>query len=119
MLLAQLISYVALSFLLTLAGIVLLRLLDGSINTRGLFHKRMPDGTWVFTPERVQLLLFTIATAFTLLNDVMQHLDSPKFPPVNHALIAALGSSHALYLGRKYWTTRPEYLKRFRQGDKL
>ena len=56
-----------------------------------------------FSPERVQLLLFTLGTAMFYLNTVTQNRASGVLPDVSKETLALLGGSHAIYLvGKAY-----------------
>jgi len=102
--LAQVIWFVKLIvfvFVGGLAAIVAHRLLTGQINTRGLFYGTKRDGTKYFSPERVQLLVFTLGTAMFYLNNVLQNRHTGMLPDVPPQTLALLGGSHALYLGSK------------------
>ncbi|HEY0727708.1 MAG TPA: hypothetical protein VGD38_06525, partial [Pyrinomonadaceae bacterium] len=58
-------------------------------------------GEKYFSPERIQLLLFTLGTAMFYLNDVMQNRTSGVLPDVSTETLALLGGSHAVYLSGK------------------
>lgn len=88
-------------FLGGLAAIIAYRLLTGQINTNYLLWGTKNDGSKYFSPERVQLLLFTLGTAMFYLNSVMQNRTSGVLPDVSTETLALLGGSHALYLGGK------------------
>lgn len=62
--LPKLIYWETLLFLVGLLTIVAGRLISGGINTSNLLHGRNANGTLYLSPERVQLLLLTLATAF-------------------------------------------------------
>lgn len=91
----------ALVFLGGLAAIVAYRLLNGQINTRYLLYGTQKDGAKYFSPERVQLLLFTLGTAMLYLSDVTQNRTSGVLPDVSNETLALLGGSHAIYLSSK------------------
>jgi len=97
--LAELMYWEVLAFLMALFGVVCVQVLSGQINTRGLFTGHKGDGTEYFSPERVQLLLFTLGAAFQFLSSVLQ--DPTKFPIVSDTWMVVLGGSHLLYLGGK------------------
>jgi hypothetical protein len=84
-----------------LAAIVAHRLLTGQINTNLLLYGTKKDGSKYFSPERVQLLLFTLGTAMFYLNTVTQNRASGVLPDVSKETLALLGGSHAIYLGGK------------------
>jgi len=52
-----------------------------------------------FSPGRAQMLMVTVTVAGYYLLEVIQ--DPTHFPDVPNELLAALGTSHALYLGGK------------------
>lgn len=88
-------------FLVGLAAIIAHRLLTGQINTNYLLYGIKKDGTKYFSPERVQLLLFTLGTAMFYLNNVLENRTSGVIPDVPTETLALLGGSHAIYLGGK------------------
>ena len=101
---AQASQYVVFGFLSALAAIISAGLLTGSINTSGLLHGKSPAGQESISPTRVQLLLFTLATAGTYLTQAFSAQGSLTMPDVPEHTIIALGGSHALYLGTKAYT---------------
>ena len=98
--LINLVYWETLLLLLGLLFLILSSLLTGGINTRGLFQGTKGDGTKYFSPERVQLLLFTLGAAFQYVSAVLR--DPTVFPVVDSTWIALLGGSHAVYLGGKF-----------------
>jgi hypothetical protein len=104
-LLLQLTRWEILIFLLALAGIVLVQLLTGQINTRYLLYGtvsgRKQNGGRYFSPERVQLLVLTISAAIYYLTQLMTSAPSGEFPKVPETLVVAMGGSNAIYLGGK------------------
>lgn len=92
---------IVLGFLLALALLTATRILNGTINTRLLLYGTKADGTRYLSPERVQLLLFTIWTAMSYLLNVFNHLGSSTLPDIPKETLYLLGGSHALYLGGK------------------
>jgi hypothetical protein len=97
--LTELAYWEVLAFLMVFFGLVCVQLLTGQINTRGLFTGQKGDGSQYFSPERVQLLLFTLGAAFQFLSSVLQ--EPTKFPIVSDTWILVLGGSHLMYLGGK------------------
>jgi hypothetical protein len=91
-------------FLVGLAAIIAYRILNGGINTKYLLYGTQKDGTKYFSPERVQLLLFTLGTALFYVADVGKHLNSGVLPDIPAETLAMLGGSHAIYLGGKAYT---------------
>jgi hypothetical protein len=75
--------------LFALFAIVVLQLLTGQINVSGLLLRKEGDGA--FSPERVQLLLATIASAFQYLSLVLK--DHTHFPINAHYSNVSKGES--------------------------
>src|SRR5438445_2430935 len=106
-------------FLLALFGIVVMQLLSGQISTKNLLCGRKNDtgepivgadgqtrgrkkeDTLYFSPERVQLLLFTLGAAFYYLTQVLNNPNPGTFPPLPTSWPAVIGGSNAIYLGGK------------------
>jgi hypothetical protein len=97
--LASLISWEITLFFFVLLTIVVSRLLNGGINTHGLLSGTKGDGSTYLSPERVQLLLITLGSAFQFLLSVWK--DPTRVPPVDPTWLAILGGSHFVYLGGK------------------
>ena len=97
--LVNLISWEAIVFLLALLAIMVSSMLTGRINTQGLLSGSKGDGTTYFSPERVQLLLITIGSAFQYTISVWGN--PTIFPPVDASWLAILVGSHFVYLGGK------------------
>lgn len=97
--LGKLICGEALVLLGALFFLVTSSLLSGGINTRGLLQGRKGDGTTYFSPERVQLLLITLGTAFQYLLSVWK--DPSHFPAVDSTWLTLFGGSHVIYLSGK------------------
>jgi hypothetical protein len=88
-------------FLGGLVAIITHQLLTGQINTKYLLYGTKKDGTRYFSPERVQLLLFTLGTAMFYLNTVLENRGSGVLPDVPNETLALLGGSHAIFLAGK------------------
>ena len=91
-------------FLGGLAAMIAYRILNGGINTKYLLYGTQKDGTKYFSPERVQLLIFTIGTAMFYVADVANNRQSGVLPDIQPQTLALLGGSHAIYLGGKAYT---------------
>ena len=90
-------------FVCALAAIIGYRILTGQINMAYLLYGTQKGGAKYFSPERIQLMLFTLGTAMFYLNDVIQHRTSGVLPDVPKETLALLGGSHAIYLtGKAY-----------------
>jgi hypothetical protein len=109
-------------FLLALFGIVVMQLLAGQISTKNLLYGRKNDtgdliggvdgdedcrkkeDTLYFSPERVQLLLFTLGAAFYYLTQVLNNPNPGTFPPLPSSWPAVVGGSNAIYLAGKAYS---------------
>ncbi len=98
---AEIVTLEVYVFLGALAAIIGYRVLTGQINMNYLLYGTRKGGAKYFSPERIQLLLFTLGTAMFYLNDVMQHRTSGVLPDVSTETLALLGGSHAVYLSGK------------------
>ena len=98
---AEIVTVEVYVFLGALAAIIAYRILTRQINMNYLLYGTKKGGERYFSPERVQLLLFTLGTAMFYLNDVMQHRTSGVLPDVSTETLALLGGSHAIYLSGK------------------
>ena len=95
----KLIYWETVLFLFGLLTLVASSLLTGRINSQGLLQGTKGDRTTYFSPERVQLLLVTLGSAFQYILSVWKHPTS--FPPVDASWLAILGGSNFVYLGGK------------------
>jgi len=100
--LGQIARWEVMIFVGGMAGIITMRLLTGRINCRYLLWGRRRDGSRYFSPERAQLLVFTIAIAMQYLLTAA-HTTSGEMPKVPAAALEVLGASNAIYLGGKGW----------------
>jgi len=96
----QLIVWEALIFLFALFGIVVIQILTGAINARGLLEGTTSGGTRFKSTGRVQLLIATIVTAVQYLSQVVDN--SQKFPDIPQNWLLLFGSSQVIYLGSKF-----------------
>jgi hypothetical protein len=83
------------------AAIFAVGALTGRIRMNGLLMKK--EGDRSFSPERVQLLLATLASAWQYLALVLK--DPTHLPNVSQDWVLLFGGSHALYLGRRFYLT--------------
>ena len=115
---AQIVVWEMKGFLLALFGIVAGQLFTGQINTKNFLYGRKSDAgqpfvdangvrrlkkenTLYFSPERVQLLMFTLSAAFYYLTQVMNNPNPGTLPDVPNSWTATMGGSNAIYLGGK------------------
>ena len=93
-------------FLFALLGIVVLRVLTGSIRTRGLIAGRTGKGSVFVSAGRVQLLITTLAAAAAYLSQALQN--QQKLPDVPREWLLLFGGSQVLYLGSKFHGKRSQ-----------
>jgi len=97
---AELIAWEGLAFLFALFGIVVLRVLTGSLRTRGLIAGTTAAGSQFVSAGRVQLLIVSLVTAAQYLTQVWA---SPqRLPEIPQNWLLFFGGSQALYLGSKF-----------------
>jgi hypothetical protein len=92
-------------FLAALAAMILIRLLSGQINTRNLLYGRMSDGTPYLSPERVQLMIFTVWIGLFYLLETFETRvvnvtkeTAHTLPDIETKTLAMLGGSQTVYL---------------------
>ena len=98
-------------FLGSLIALVLYRMLTGKINTRYLLYGYKPGGTLYFSPERLQLMIFTLWVGLSYLLDTYETQvvhptpgKPPVLPDVPIKSLALMGTSHVVYLAGKAYT---------------
>jgi hypothetical protein len=91
--------------LLGFAAVVVLHLVTGRIPLAGLLDSKAPDGRPSFSPARLQMLIFTVVVAAQYLHAVIVNPTQDSLPALPQGVVAALGGSHAVYLGGKAFTT--------------
>lgn len=84
--------------LVLLYGAIAVLLLTGGIRLTGLLHSK-PDGA--FDPARLQTLIITFLVAAALLSNIGEMQSSNQIGLPSEWLLALLGGSHGIYLGRK------------------
>lgn len=100
----NLIPLVRLELTLILGGLALVvvyKLLTGAINMRGLLDDKKSH---TLSPERVQLLVFTVMGAGYYLLLAIQQAPSGKLPDIPGEALLLVGGSQAVYLGGKTWS---------------
>ena len=100
--LSTVLSYEVWFFVAGLGLIVVYQILTGKINVKGLLYEKGGDGG--FSLGRLQLLVFTIAGAFSYLFLVLGNPESGEFPDVPLELLLVLGGSNLLYLASKFYS---------------
>lgn len=86
-------------------GVVLWKLATGEISLAYLLYTKGGDGRLSYSPARLQLLIFTVVVAANYLHGVMVNPHVDTLPDVPTGVLAALGGSHAVYLGGKAIST--------------
>jgi len=92
----------ALGLLFALFGVLAIQVLTGQVSTSGLFMRK--EGNRSFSPERVQLLLATLAASFQFLSQVAK--DPSQLPQIPASWLLLFGGSHSLYLGRRLYLSQ-------------
>lgn len=97
----RILHFELLVFLYALAAAIAYQVLTRRINVSGLLVSK--DGSGGTSPERVQLLLTTLATAANYLGEVAK---SPPgtMPDINTNWLYLMGGSSGIYALRKAWT---------------
>jgi len=98
----QILHFEATAFLFGLAAIVAYQLLTGQINLQGILQRK--DGTGQTSPERIQLLLATLAAAARYLAAVAQS-HSGTLPDIDNNWLYVMGGSSGIYVAHKAWST--------------
>jgi hypothetical protein len=98
--LVRFLHFEVLGFLFLLAAVVVFQIATGRINMAGIITRK--DGTYQTSPERVQLLLATIAACSSYLGEVAR-TTTGNLPDVSNNLLYLMGGSSGLYILRKGW----------------
>ncbi len=88
----------------SLAAVIGLQILDGRINAKGLFWGQRGDGSQYYSPERIQLLMVTVAAAARYITSVLSNPHVSAMPDVPPEWLQLVGGSHAVYLARKAYS---------------
>jgi hypothetical protein len=89
-------------------AIVVLQIVVGRISLAGLLVTKGTAGgpdDESYSPARLQLLIFTVVVAAQYLHAVVVNPSQDSLPALPRGVVAALGGSHAVYLGGKALTT--------------
>ena len=100
--LAQILHYEVMGFLYLLVAVVAYQILTGRIKLQGLLDQK--EGSGATSPERVQLLLATMAAAARYLSELPKATGG-KLPEISNQWLYLMGGSSALYVLRKGWVT--------------
>lgn len=84
--------------LIGMAAIIIYQLATGRINLKGLLYEEKMTNK--FSPDRVQLLLVSVAVALYYLLKLFK--DPTRFPMVNLNVLLALCGSNLVYIAGKY-----------------
>ena len=100
MTLARILDWEATAFLGALLAVVVMQLLTGHIRLQGLLREK--DGSGAASPERVQLLFATLATATRLLGGFSQ-ASTGTLPAPEAGWLYLMGGSSSIYAARKLY----------------
>ena len=98
--LVRFLHFEALGFLALLAAVVIFQIATGRINMAGIITRK--DGTYQTSPERVQLLLATIAACASYLGELAR-TNTGNLPDASNNLLYLMGGSSGIYILRKGW----------------
>ena len=98
----RILHFEALAFVYGLAVIVAVKVLTGQINLSGLIRRK--DGSGQTSPERLQLLLATIAAGARYLTQVAQ-APNGIMPDIDNSWLYLMGGSSGIYVLHKAWST--------------
>jgi hypothetical protein len=89
------------TIVLVLAALVAYGIAGGEINVRGLLRRKGGGRDVAISPERLQLLLTTVAAAATYLARAAAARMTGRMPDVSGLELFGVGASHATYLVAK------------------
>ena len=98
----RILHFEILGFLYALGAVVVYQMLTGAINTKGLLAQK--DRSGQTSPERVQLLLATLAAAASYLTEIAKNTGG-TMPDVSNNWLYLMGGSSGIYALRKAWKT--------------
>lgn len=96
----RVLQFEAVGFLFGLAAVVAYQILTRQINLQGLLLRK--DGTGQTSPERIQLLLATIAAASRYATQVAQ-APPGTLPDIDPNWLYLMGGSSGIYALHKAW----------------
>lgn len=99
--LQEAIRVIGFGWLVAMAGLVALGMLNHTVITHGLLHQKSRQGRADSSPERVQMLLVTLAVTVAYLKLVFEGSATVGLPAVPSGWAALLGASNGIYLGGK------------------
>ena len=100
--LIRILHFELLGFLYLLAAVVVFQIFTRRINLDGLVtHK---DGSGQVSPERIQLLMATIAASATYFSQAISSTNG-VLPDVSPQWLYLLGGSSGIYVAGKAWVT--------------
>ncbi|SRR6266487_5667435 len=88
----------AMLWMLALAGLVAVRMLNGTITVRGLLRHKTATGPGGLSAGRVQLFLVTLAVASLYVTALVARSGPGLLPDAPLPWIIVLGASNAMYL---------------------
>ena len=98
----RIMHFEAVGFLFALGVVVAYQLLTRQINLQGVFQRK--DGSRQTSPERIQLLLSTVAAASHYLTQVAQ-APPGTMPDIDNNWLYLMGGSSGIYVFHKAWST--------------
>ena len=102
--LGRILHFELLGFLFALGAVVAFQMMTGRINLVGVISQKDPNNPNQTSPERVQLLLATLAAAATYLGEVAKNT-SGTMPDVSNQWLYLMGGSSGISVLGKAWKT--------------
>lgn len=99
---ARILRLELLGFLYVLVAVIAYQMLTRRINVSGLLQQK--DGGGGASPERIQLLLATMAAGANYLVEVGKSTNG-NLPDISNTWLYLMGGSSSIYVLRKAWST--------------
>jgi hypothetical protein len=106
----RILHFEGLGFLYAALVMVGYKMLTGRINLKGLLSRKGRSAPNQTSPERIQLLLATIAAGTSYLGEITQSTNG-KLPDISSNWLYLMAGSSGVYMLRKAWTTWKETAK--------
>lgn len=107
-------EFAGLALMLAFLAIILWRIVSGEISLDGLLDSKAAGAAPSYSPERAQLLVFTLFVAGKYLLAVFQNPNRNSLPDLPPEVVAVLAGSQAIYLGGKAWSRFRPLLKKLK-----
>lgn len=106
----RILHFEGLGFVYAMLAIVAYQMLTGRINLKGLLSRKGRADPNQTSPERIQLLLVTIAASARYIGEVRQSTTG-NLPDIGNDWLYLMGGSSGLYVLHKIWSAWRETTK--------